>query len=100
MIIENLSTLKINKLSQEQYDREFTAGRIDENAIYLTPDNNTQIETITNSEIDEIFEGIFYSISYSLGENSISSNVSEDIYNGNSYITTLSAVNGYKITNV
>ena len=39
MITENLSTLKIHKLTQTQYDRELEAGRIDENAIYLTPDN-------------------------------------------------------------
>lgn len=38
MKTENLSTLKIHKLTQEQYDRELAAGRIDENAIYLTPD--------------------------------------------------------------
>ena len=36
MITENLSTLKIHKLSQEQYDRELEAGRIDKNALYLT----------------------------------------------------------------
>lgn len=39
MITENLSTLKINKLTQEQYDRELAAGRIDENALYLTPES-------------------------------------------------------------
>ena len=38
MLTETLSTLKINKLSQEQYDRELANGSIDENAIYLTPD--------------------------------------------------------------
>lgn len=37
MITENLSTLKINKLTQEQYDRELEAGRIVENELYLTP---------------------------------------------------------------
>lgn len=37
MITNNLSTLKINKLTQEQYDRELAAGNIDENAIYLVP---------------------------------------------------------------
>lgn len=37
MITENLSTLKIHKLTQEQYERELEAGRIDESAIYLTP---------------------------------------------------------------
>lgn len=45
MITENLSTLKINKLTQAQYDRELAAGRIDENALYLTPDEEiTSIE--------------------------------------------------------
>lgn len=38
LITENLSTLKIHKLTQEQYDRELAAGRIDANALYLTPD--------------------------------------------------------------
>lgn len=38
MIKENLSTLKIHNLSQEQYDRELEAGRIDENAMYFTPE--------------------------------------------------------------
>ena len=37
MIIENLSTLKINKLKQSQYDRELAAGNIDANEWYLTP---------------------------------------------------------------
>ena len=40
MITENLSTLKIHKLSQAQYDRELASGNIDENALYLTPDEN------------------------------------------------------------
>ena len=43
MNIENLSTLKIHKLTQEQYDRELAAGRIDENALYLTPDEKTNV---------------------------------------------------------
>lgn len=38
MITENLSTLKINKLTQEQYEREKSAGRLDEAAFYLTPE--------------------------------------------------------------
>lgn len=41
MNTENLSTLKIHKLSQAQYDREIAAGRIDENALYLTPDDTS-----------------------------------------------------------
>lgn len=39
MITENLPTLKIHKLTQEQYDRELEAGNIDENALYLTPND-------------------------------------------------------------
>lgn len=38
MITENLSTLKIHKLTQAQYKREVEAGRIDASALYLTPD--------------------------------------------------------------
>lgn len=38
MITENLSTLKIHKLTKKQYERERDAGRLDPNAIYLTPD--------------------------------------------------------------
>jgi hypothetical protein len=36
--IENLSTLKIHKLTQAQYERELANGNIDKNALYLTPD--------------------------------------------------------------
>ena len=43
MITESLSTLKIHKLSQAQYDRELAAGRIDKNAIYLTPDDGSSV---------------------------------------------------------
>lgn len=47
MITENLSTLKIHKLTQDQYDRELAAGNIDANALYLTPDKTTNIEVDT-----------------------------------------------------
>ena len=40
MDIQNIPTLKIHKLSQSQYNRELAAGRIDPNAIYLTPGDN------------------------------------------------------------
>lgn len=42
MITENLSTLKIHKLSQAQYERELAAGRINENEIYLTSDESSE----------------------------------------------------------
>ena len=40
METKNLSTLKIHKLSQEQYLRELEAGNIDEYALYLTPSDD------------------------------------------------------------
>ena len=40
MITNNVSTLKINKLTQEQYNSAVVAGTINENELYMTPDNN------------------------------------------------------------
>ena len=40
MLTENLSTLKINRLTQEQYDAALTSGSINANELYLTPDDN------------------------------------------------------------
>ena len=59
MITENLSTLKIHKLTQAQYDRELANGTLDESALYLTPDEAVdlsgyatveQLATKANSE--------------------------------------------------
>ena len=52
MIKENLSILKINKLTQKQYDRELTAGNIDETALYLTPKKDDNIKPTTISQAD------------------------------------------------
>lgn len=56
MTTENLSTLKIHKLTQEQYDRELAAGRIDENAIYLTPDEDYNIDLEGYATIEQLNE--------------------------------------------
>lgn len=56
MIIENLSTLKIHKLTQEQYDRELAAGNIDENALYLTPDEG--IDLSEYAKISDVNTGL------------------------------------------
>ena len=45
MNTKNLSTLKIHKLTQAQYDRELAAGNIDEDALYLTPDEGVKTFT-------------------------------------------------------
>lgn len=41
MNIENLSTLKIHKLSQEQYNTALANNQIDNNALYLTPEDTS-----------------------------------------------------------
>ena len=43
MKTEFLSSLKIHKLTQEQYDRELSAGTIDETALYLTPEEDIDL---------------------------------------------------------
>ena len=50
MITENLSTLKIHKLTQEQYQRELEAGRIEEHALYLTPDEDIDLSPYATVE--------------------------------------------------
>ena len=54
MITQNISTLKIHKLTEEQYERELEAGNIDENALYLTPDE--PVKTIIAGENISIAE--------------------------------------------
>lgn len=43
----NVPTLKINKLTQAQYDRELANGNIDENALYMTPDESLNYYVFT-----------------------------------------------------
>lgn len=50
MITENLSTLKIHNLTKEQYERELAAGRIDENALYLTPCEESDLSEYATQE--------------------------------------------------
>ena len=57
MITENLSTLKIHKLTQAQYDRELANGNIDENALYLTPDEEVDLsEYVTTEDVSSTYE--------------------------------------------
>lgn len=50
MNIQNLPTLKIHKLTQEQYDREYAAGNLDPNALYLTPDEGADLPFFVQEE--------------------------------------------------
>lgn len=62
MITNNISTLKIHKLTQAQYERELAAGRIDENAIYLTPDeeggSSEEVKVELKEYIDDEIEDV------------------------------------------
>jgi hypothetical protein len=50
MITENLSTLKIHKLDQEQFKREKLAGKLDETAFYLTPEDGIELDSTLTQE--------------------------------------------------
>ena len=53
MIIENLTTLKINQLTQAQYEAALAAGTINENEIYATPDDN-ELDTTTFLRVSDV----------------------------------------------
>ena len=57
MITDNLSTLKIHKLSQAQYERELAAGNIDSSALYLTPEEDIDLTPYaTKEEVADTYE--------------------------------------------
>lgn len=47
----NLNTLKINYLTEAQYDAEVQGGTVDENALYMTPDSGGSSWTDVTSQI-------------------------------------------------
>lgn len=49
MKTENISTLKIYKLTQAQYDNRVNNDNIDENALYMTTDTSTTASEVTYS---------------------------------------------------
>lgn len=55
---QNVPNLRIHKLTQEQYNNALEAGFIEDNAIYLTPDDGAEeVEFISIEDIDEICGG-------------------------------------------
>lgn len=59
MTTENLSTLKIHRLTQSQYDREYEAGTLEENAIYLTPEEaSVKLSDVANVTEVKMYLGI------------------------------------------
>ena len=58
MNTENLSTLKINKLTQAQYDRALEAGKLEEYALYLTPEEAIKDEDVVlSNSVSEVYSG-------------------------------------------
>lgn len=90
MNTENLSTLKIHKLTQAQYDRELAAGNIDASAIYLTPDEITPISEggtgATNAEDALINFGLTATAEEINHLNGVASNIQTQLNNKSSVI--------------
>lgn len=64
MITENVTTLKMHKLTQEQYNRELENGNLEENAIYLTPEverigDLTQLKTNAKTSIVDAINELY-----------------------------------------
>lgn len=53
MIKDTLSTLKINKLTQAQYDAALVAGTIQDNELYMTPDDN-ELDTTSFLRVSDV----------------------------------------------
>lgn len=67
MITENVSTLKIHKLTQEQYEQAIADGTIDEFALYLTPDEELNLsDYATKDELEEAIASITECESYDI----------------------------------
>lgn len=56
MTTKNLSTLKIHKLTEAQYQREKEAGNLDADALYLTPDEGIDLTPYAKQEDLESLE--------------------------------------------
>lgn len=52
MIAENVDSLKIHKLKQEQYEAALASGMLDENALYLTPFEDAIPKKVSDLEND------------------------------------------------
>lgn len=92
MITENISNLQIHKLTREQYEAALTAGTLDENALYLTPDSDdTAIPTkVSDLENDSGYATQTY-VDEAISELSSSSSSLLDAYPvGSVYISYVS----------
>ena len=88
MITEKLPVLKINKMTQEQYNREFTAGNIKTSELYLTPVADSIIEVGTSGDwtYRKYESGIAECWGYVLlGTIDISEKMTDGVYSGTDY---------------
>ena len=46
MIIENLTTLKINQLTKAQYEAALAAGTVNDNELYMTEETNVDLSDV------------------------------------------------------
>lgn len=53
MIIEDLTTLKINKLTKAQYEAALAAGTINENELYMTPESEEDSSALPSVTADD-----------------------------------------------
>ena len=53
MITKDLSTLKINRLTQAQYEAAIAAGKINEDELYMTPDDN-ELDTTSFLRVSDV----------------------------------------------
>jgi hypothetical protein len=103
LITENLSTLKIHKLTQEQYDRELEADRIDPSAMYLTPDEETDLSNYVTvdqlknkADLDHTHEDLVSESSLNTAINGISDKIDaivvptkvSELVNDKNYLTS------------
>ena len=103
MITENLSTLEINKLTKAQYERELAAGNINENALYLTPEEEMLIDatlSISNMSADakatgDAISAVSTLVNTLVGDISVSEQINSAIDGKADKATTLE---GYGIT--
>lgn len=93
---ETLPTLKIHRLTQEEYDQELENGTLEENALYLTPDEEIDLSgyaTVKDLETKASVEhnhNDFYYTKSEIDENiaTINNTISESIAETKSYADT------------
>lgn len=88
---EILSTLKIHKLTQAEYDQKLADGTLDENALYLTPDEEIDLssyvtaeELDTKADVNHIHEDLntlVSNLNTLVGDTEVSVQISEAIKN-------------------